>query len=203
MRWITFALFLSLTGPVAADTADVLETRWAAIRSLQAEFVQVQRDVDGLLLGESSGRMALERPGRFRWAYQAPYEQTIVADGSVVWVHEPDLKQVSRRPAQAAMAGTPAELLAGEVSLAEAFTVQALPPENGARGWRLTPRQRDAEFDRIDLWFEGDTPVRLVFSDPLGGSTEVRLISPQLNARLPRDTFRFSPPRGHEVVDLQ
>lgn len=203
MRWITFALFLSLTGSAAAQDAAALEKRWAAIRSLQAEFVQVQRDVDGLLLGESSGRMALERPGRFRWVYRAPYEQTIVADGSVVWVHEPDLKQVSRRPAQAAMAGTPAELLAGEVSLAEVFTVQPLPPENGAQGWRLEPRKRDAEFDRIDLWFEGDTPVRLVFSDPLGGSTEVRLISPQLNARLPRDTFRFSPPRGHEVVDLQ
>jgi outer membrane lipoprotein carrier protein len=203
VRWLAFVLFLGLAGPAAAEGLAALEARWAAIRSLEASFVQVQRDGDGVLLGESTGRFAVERPGRFRWAYESPYEQILVSDGSVLWVHEPDLKQASRRPAAEAMAGTPAELLAGEAALSQAFTIQPLPAEGGAQGWRLEPRQRDAEFSRIDLWFEGDTPVRLVFSDPLGGSTEVRFSAPRLNARLPRATFRFSPPRGHEVVDLQ
>jgi outer membrane lipoprotein carrier protein len=204
LRHLLVLLLLITAAPLWADAAAELDARWGRLQGLEADFVQVQRDTDGSLLAESSGRFALSRPGRFRWDYQLPYVQTLVSDGETVWVHDPDLRQVTRRAANIALDGTPAALLASETRLGERFDVIALPQaEDGARGWRMTPREADAEFTRIDLWMQDDVPQRLLFSDPLGGETEVRFSAVRVNPRFDRERFRFRVPRGHDVVEVQ
>jgi outer membrane lipoprotein carrier protein len=37
------------------------------------------------------------RPNRFRFHYRKPFEQTIVADGQTLWLHDVDLNQVTAR----------------------------------------------------------------------------------------------------------
>lgn len=204
MRTLLCLLLLLTVAPLWAQAAAELDTRWGRLQGLEADFEQVQRDTDGTLLAESSGRFALLRPGRFRWDYELPYVQTLVSDGETVWVHDPDLRQVTRRAANIALDGTPAALLASETRLGETFDVIALPEtEDGARGWRLTPREADAEFTRIDLWMQGDVPQRLVFSDSLGGETEILFTAVQVNPTFDRERFTFRVPRGHDVVEVQ
>lgn len=195
----TLLLLCALWGPLAqADTA--LEARWQALRGLAADFTQVQRDVDGVLLAESAGRLALQRPGQFRWDYTEPYAQTLVSDGDTLWTYEPDLAQATRRPAAEALTGTPAALLADGAALTTGFTVQPLPPDGDLEGWRLTPRSSEGEFSRIDLWMRGKAPVRMDFADALGGVTEIRLQDVRLNPDLPPARFRFQVPDGVDVV---
>lgn len=190
-----------------AGPAATLDVRWQALTAFEASFSQVQRDHDGTQLSASSGTMALARPGKFRWAYTEPYAQLIVSDGDNVWVHDPDLKQATRRPADTALADTPAELLASGESVGTRFEVLALPGDldapRGLMGWRLTPRVKDSDFERIDIWMQGVAPVRLVFNDALGGTTEVTFDDATTNPRFGRGRFAFDPPRGHEVIDLQ
>jgi outer membrane lipoprotein carrier protein len=189
---------------VVAAPVDELDARWQGLKAFEGQFTQTQRDHDGTVLSEGAGTLALARPGKFYWAYTSPYVQTIVANGQTVWVHDPDLKQVTRRPADAALAGTPASLLASGDSLGKGFDVLALPPTDespkGAQGWRLTPQTADSEFDRIDVWLRGSVPVLLTFSDPLGGTTDVRFDDIKINPRFARDRFEFTPPRGHTVI---
>jgi outer membrane lipoprotein carrier protein len=45
----------------------------------------------------SSGSFVFQRPGRFRWVYQKPYEQVIVADGERMFLYDKDLNQVTVR----------------------------------------------------------------------------------------------------------
>ena len=191
-----------LLGLPAAFAADSLDRRWQALRALEASFTQVQRDVDGMLLGESAGEFALQRPGRFRWDYTEPYAQTVVSDGETLWTYEPDLAQATRRPAQAALVGTPAALLADGAALAQGFTITPLQenPGQGLEGWRLTPRDAEGEFSRIDIWMRGDVPVRMDFADSLGGPTEIQLQCVRRNPRLPEARFRFKVPQGVDVV---
>lgn len=202
LRCLALLLLLPLM-PLRAEIAAELDARWARLQGLEAQFEQRQRDADGTLLAESGGRFALSRPGRFRWDYEQPYLQTLVSDGETVWVHDPDLRQVTRRAANIALDGTPAALLASESRLDERFDVRALPDHEGAQGWRLTPREADAEFSRIDLWMRDEAPQRLLFSDALGGETEVRFTEVRVNPAFERDRFRFRAPRDHDVVDLQ
>ena len=45
---------------------------------------------------QSSGTLEFQRPGRFRFAYKKPFEQTLVADGQTLWLYDPDLQQIGR-----------------------------------------------------------------------------------------------------------
>src|SRR3546814_12261893 len=60
--------------------------------------MQTVYDVNGKLKETSSGRVALSAPRLFRWEYVKPYEQLVIADGSKVWVYDPDLAQATVRP---------------------------------------------------------------------------------------------------------
>jgi chaperone LolA len=51
------------------------------LKTYQADFDQVIQDKRGQTIQESTGRMALKRPGLFRWDTLKPNQQLIIADG--------------------------------------------------------------------------------------------------------------------------
>ena len=113
------ALLLAATGLALAPAArgqDAVERLRAFVRdtrSGQAQFTQTVTSPDGQRRRTSSGEFAFARPDRFRFVYRKPFEQTLVSDGRKVWLHDPDLNQVSSRALGQALASTPAALLAG------------------------------------------------------------------------------------------
>ncbi|HEX4871122.1 MAG TPA: outer membrane lipoprotein chaperone LolA [Nevskiaceae bacterium] len=203
VRWMLL-LALLLPAPAPAASAEAELARFAdGLKTLQARFEQVQTDESGAVLAQSRGELWLARPGRFRWAYAEPYEQLMVSDGRQLWMYEPDLRQVSVRPLDAVLNGTPAALLASDVRLDQAFQVEdrGLDPREGARVLRLTPRQpAESEFSAIELWLREGVPQRLRFEDGLGGRTEVRLSNIVSGEALPAERFRFTPPPGVELI---
>ena len=104
-------------GAAAGDGAEARIDGWlAANESLRARFTQTVFDEGGFRLNESHGTVAFRRPYRFRWNYEAPEPQIIVADGERLWWYDIDLQQVTVRPVDAALEGTPASLLAGRTA---------------------------------------------------------------------------------------
>jgi outer membrane lipoprotein carrier protein len=82
-----------------------LENFVKSARSGRAEFTQVvtapAREGQAARSKTSSGTFEFSRPNRFRFNYKKPFEQTIVADGQTLWLHDIDLNQVtSRKQAQ-------------------------------------------------------------------------------------------------------
>lgn len=185
----------------AASAEEELRQFVENVRTLQGRFVQTQLDEHGELVSSGAGLVAIARPGRFRWSYDQPYEQLMVCDGQTIWAYDPDLAQVTVRPAGEALAGTPAELLAQKSKLAENFTTKDLGEKNGLRIVSLEPKSEQSDFKSIELWLKGGVPQRLRFSDPLGGLTEVELRDVKVNTALDELQFRFTPPKGVEVVD--
>jgi len=198
-------LVLGLTfaaAPVHASEAEsALRSFVEDVRTFSANYEQVQTDDAGEVLQRSSGSMALSRPGKFRWTYDTPYEQLMVCDGESIWVYDPDLAQVTRRPAEAALTGTPAALLAQRASLSDSFTIEDGGRSDGLQGVRLLPVQADSDFKSIELWLRDGAPVRMRFHDQLGGQTEVRFTQLSVNQAIDAAQFQFTPPAGAEVVD--
>ncbi len=100
MRAIRLA---GLSSALVATTAfaggrDDLTTFTKGLKGLDGQFTQQVFDANGKPKETSSGRVALSAPHLFRWEYNKPYEQLIVADGQRVWVYDPDLQQVTRAP---------------------------------------------------------------------------------------------------------
>lgn len=188
-------------GPARADAEAALRRFVEDVTTLQARYEQVQTDEDGALLQRASGEMALQRPGRFRWTYDTPYEQLMVCDGDTIWVYDPDLAQVTKRPAQAALAGTPAALLSQRDALGDNFTIEDAGEVDGLQHVRLLPKSAGGDFRSIELWLMNGAPLRMRFHDTLGGQTEIEFHRIALNPELDSSLFRFVPPPGVEVVD--
>ena len=75
-------------------------------QSASASFTQKVLDKNGKLVQESHGSFVLQRPGKFRWTYAKPHPQVIVGDGERVWIHDPDLNQVTVRKLSRAIGST-------------------------------------------------------------------------------------------------
>ena len=195
MRALIALVLTLLTGPLAA-AADPLERFYSDTRTLAGRFTQTVRDANGTVTEESRGTFAIARPGRFRWDYETPYEQTIVADGRELWVYEPDLDQATVRPIDDQTADAPGLLLSGARFPRELFEVSA-----GADGWlTLTPRRKDSSLGAVRLRLAGDSVRTLELADGLGQTTRIEFEDTQRNGPLPAGRFRFSPPAGIDVI---
>ncbi len=104
-----------------ADGLSALEDFLRNVRGGRAEFTQAVtspgRDGQAPRVRNSSGSFEFQRPSRFRFTYRKPFEQTIVADGQTLWVHDVDLKQVTARPQAQALGSTPAAVIAAAPDL--------------------------------------------------------------------------------------
>lgn len=200
---VALALLLAMPAARAEDPQVALKRFVDAVQTLSAEFTQVQTDEHGQVTGNSSGHMWLARPGRFRWDYKQPYAQQMICDGRRIWLYDPDLSQVTVRPAEQTLGGTPAALLSQKALLSDAFTLQDAGSEAGASIVRLVPKAADGDFKSIELWLKNGVPQRMRFHDQLGSRTDVRFSAIQVNDRLDEARFRFTPPKGTEVVEGQ
>lgn len=203
-RTLLAASLLTLTSLAQAESAEAALARFLdGVTSYQANFTQVQTDERGLKIQSSTGTMALSRPGKFRWQYAAPAEQLIVTDGSKLWLYDQDLKQVTIRPAEEALQGTPAALLSQKKTLTETFTVSDEGEADGVRKLKLVPKSKESDFQDVSLWLRAAAPVRMVFRDTLGGATDISFLQGKTNGKLDAGLFRFTPPKGVEVIDSQ
>jgi outer membrane lipoprotein carrier protein len=194
---------LLVPGPVAAQAADAVEQLRSFVRdtrSGQALFTQTVTSADGKRRRTSSGEFAFARPDRFRFVYRRPFEQTIVADGQKVWVHDPDLNQVSSRRLGQALAATPAALLAGG-SLEPEFTLAAEPAADGLAWVRATPQARDGAFQLLRVGFRGAELAVIEVLDGFGQRSRLEFTRFEANVAVPADRFRFVPPAGADVIE--
>ena len=92
--------------------------------TMQADFDQQVLDGNRQLLQSSQGHMWIMRPGRFRWDYETPYKQQLVADGERLWSYDEELEQVTVQPASEVLTSTPAMLLSGDQPLELLFDIE-------------------------------------------------------------------------------
>lgn len=202
---VALALWLILVLPLpASGAADPGLTRLQGflddLDTLTAEFTQdvVNRDLE--LVESASGRVALQKPGRFRWDYQEPFERVIVADGERVWLYEADLEQVTVRLLGEGIGETPAALLTGAVDLLESFEFLGSEEHDELLWVDLGPRSATSDFDNIRLGFAERQLTRLELRDRLGQTTRLVFGSIEQGAELPAAVFTFDVPDGVDVI---
>ncbi len=202
IRAAAAALFVSaaLCANAAANSLERFSQFLNGTRTAKGEFRQEIRDRTGKLVQESGGTLAFSRPGKFRWVYDKPYSQLIVGDGERVWVYDKDLNQVTVKRLDKALGSTPAALLAGNNEVARAFQLSDLGEKGGLEWLEARPRDKESSFDAIRMGFGTSGLQAMELSDNFGQTTVLRFGAFQRNARLDPSMFRFSPPKGADVV---
>jgi outer membrane lipoprotein carrier protein len=195
---LTGALLLAAAA-ARADSIDTLKAFVSEVKTGRASFTQVVTSPDGAKKKTSNGSFEFARPNRFRFAYAKPYEQLIVGDGQKIWLHDPDLNQVTVRPMTEALGATPAALLAG-TNLDKDFSLKALPDEGGQQWVQATPKQKDSGFQSVKVGFKGKQLAAVEIVDSFGQRSRLDFTQVEANAALPSDRFRFTPPAGADVL---
>ena len=192
----TAALF---SASAFATATDELRDFVRTVKSGQSTFTQTVTGPNGKQK-VSTGSFAFARPNRFRFVYEKPYAQTVVGDGTKVWIFDPDLNQVSSRKLGEALANTPAALIVSN-DIDKVFTLADQPSKDGLDWVVATPKQAEGTVRSLRVGFKGHALARLEINDSFGQKSLIVFNAFEPNAKLPPDTFVFVPPAGADVAE--
>jgi len=192
------ALFLLCAQSLADNAAAArLGVLIGGMQRIEASFAQRLLDEGGQIMQESSGRVLLAHPGRFRWETTAPFAQLVVSDGTTVWQYDADLAQVVVRPLDRRADQVPSLLLSGEIeAVGKLFDIRAADAPAGHERFDLLPREQGGLFSALGVQFANGVLERLVITDGFGQRTEVDFADVKPAAAVGDDAFRFVPPPG-------
>ncbi len=201
-RALMVGLAFSWSFPLMAleSGIDKLNHFVATVETFQADFTQTVFDSNGQVMEEAKGTFALERPGRFRWDYQEPYPQHIVADGQRIWFYDVDLEQVTVNSQLEALVDTPATLLSGENKPADKYLLTDLPSDDGMVWVELIPKKEETSFQTITLAFDDVGLRQMIMKDSFDQQTRLVFNKVIENPKLADDLFVFVAPEGVDVV---
>ena len=187
-------------------------------KTAEGDFVQQQlrapkanepQDKGLKLVRQTQGHFVFQRPGRFVWETQKPYEQKLITNGTQLVLWDKDLNQATFRPAGQALASTPAAILFGDSSLDQHFDLIDGEERLGMKWVALAPKKdpnaknkNDLPYTKISIGMSNGLPKALELIDGLGSVVLVTLDKIQINVNLPANRFNFTPPAGAEVLRL-
>lgn len=201
-RSLLCLLFCSLL-PVAAEAAaiDSLKKFIQETRTVRAHFEQTLYDRNARTVQESKGMMQFERPEKFRWSYEEPYQQLIVGDGTQVWFYDSDLNQVTVRQFNIAIGSSPAALLAGSSAIEDNFELVELGEQNNLEWLEAIPKNKESAFEFIQMGFARDgTLMFMALRDSFGQTTVLSFSNLDKNPTLSAELFRFTPPDNADII---
>ena len=203
MHWLRLAVVAAgcaLLAPAHGGSLDQLRAFLTQTSSARGEFVQRVAARSGSAQPISSGRFAFQRPGKFRWTYEKPYEQVIVADGTRLLLYDRDLNQVTIRKLGAALPSSPASILFGSNEFEKEFEVADIGARDGLEWVRAKPRAKDSTFELIEIGFRDGLPQAMRLADNFGQVTQLIFSKLERNPKLDAEAFRFEPPKGADVL---
>jgi outer membrane lipoprotein carrier protein len=198
--------------PVPAQTqtpdalAKAVQAHYQQVRDFTASFEQAY--VGGALKRRSveRGTVAIRKPGRMRWDYDAPEKKLFISDGTRLYFYVPADKQVrvSALPESGRMP-TPILFLAGRGDLLRDFNAEEVAPPGGSpgsRALRLRPVRAEPEYDSLTLVVDGESFAmrQLIVVDGQGGTSTFSFTNLRENVGVADSRFVFTIPKGVDVV---
>ena len=184
------------------------------VQSAQGQFAQQQmrtpkpnESQDKLkLIRQTSGQFIFQRPGKFVWDTQKPYEQKLLADGKQLLMWDKDLNQLTIRSANQALAASPAAILFGESALDAQFELEDGGSKTDLQWVNLQPKvkpgQGDLPYTKIAIGMAAGLPKALELTDGFGSVVLVVFNQMQINPKIEPSRFQFKAPPGAEVLRL-
>ncbi len=208
---ITFFLlitsFLSVakneTKPLTADL--LLDNLRKDLTALQANFTQYEVDANNKTSEKSTGIVWLQAPNKFKWSYQKPIPQLIVASGKTVWIYDEDLEQVTIKKQKNKQ--NPIYVLLDKNRTQQNYTAKLLPQnkqdkqaKNSLQWVSLIPKQASEDLKIVWLGLQDNQLKVLKLQNQLDNIVVFEFNQIQKNPKLDADFFNFQPPKGTDII---
>ncbi len=176
-----------------------LENFLANTQTFEAVFQQTLRAHDGEVIQQSEGEFYLQRPGKFRWNYQTPYEQVIASDGKKIWIYDVDLQQVTVQKESSGLPASPMSLLQDSSTLHKNFEVTPIDENNGMYRLKLVSKSSESDFGEIVVGLNDHGLRFMQLHDQFEQVTDIVFSDVKTNKKLAKEIFEFIPPEGVDV----
>ncbi len=206
MHRIGFAVAAALlcASTVHAAALDQFKTFVASTKAAKGEFTQtLTKNVDGAkkTSAPSTGTFLFARPGKFIWQYQKPYEQLLQADGEQLYIYDKDLNQVTVKKLGDALGSSPAAILFGSNDLEKNFTLSEAGTREGLEWLKAVPKAKDTSFEQIAIGLKNGQPEAMELRDNFGQTSLLSFKKFEKNPALTSTSFKFTMPKGADVVN--
>jgi outer membrane lipoprotein carrier protein len=198
MKIFSFIVCMLLSHQIFAETdVEILAKKLQAMNQMSANFQQVVTS-HKKKVSSSDGKMALQRPGKFRWQTTSPMPQIIVADGQKLWIYDVDLEQVTVKKQNKQLGSTAGLFLSNNIdNLLNDFDISQPTPNY----FILKSKHPDNNIRRVDLSFNKNAQLsKMSMFDALAQRTDIFLIQININPIFKSDEFIFSPPEGVDTI---
>ena len=183
----------------AGEGQKLLNSFYKEVKSIRADFLQILLDDNGEIIQESSGKVVILRPDKFRWDYKEPFPQQIIADGKKFWIYDSELEQVIVRSADQTVTDTPALILSGKKALDENFIIKEEGKHKTLVWVALLPKTSDTDFMKIRMAFDPELAA-MELEDHFGQITRILFTNVERNPKVDQKLFEFVVPEGVDVV---
>jgi outer membrane lipoprotein carrier protein len=154
----------------------------------------------------AEGRLTVKKPGKMRWEYILPDPQTIITDGTSMWIYRPADNQVMVGKAPEFFGGGKgAGFLSDIRRIRNSFRIEQKPAKNDQYlRLQLIPKKPDPEIAEIILsvgkaTFQVD---QVVTYNAYGDETKITLSDYQFGLEPNEKLFRFDIAEGTDVVEI-
>ena len=168
--------------------------------SAQGSFSQKVIDQNGKLVQEVSGIFSFKKPNFFRWKYTEPFESQIISDGELLYLYDPDLKQVVISSLDKLGGISPAMLLvSGDIH--NLFKLNYLKNIESRDWFQAIPKDKSkSTFKSVLINFEAEKIKEMRVLDNFEQTTIIVFKSLVVNNKINDEFFLFNTPENVDVI---
>ncbi len=170
-----------------------------------ANFSQKILNVQGEVLQQGSGTLAISKPNLVNWTTITPDETLIISDGNTLWFYDPFIEQVSAYSLAKSIHNTPILLLTSD----EPTLWQQYQVTEQEQRFIVTPNDKNSQIKRLTLSFTtadfaGEKNAQLnefSFQDATGQISQISLSRFNSTVKPDASLFKFTLPHGVRLED--
>ena len=197
---IRFLFILLFSLNVSANSDSDLSNILNQMNSLTGKFKQTVKDQNGATLQEVSGQFFFKKPNLFKWDYLEPSKNQLISDGELLYLYDPDLKQVVISQLKKFGGLSPAMLLVTS-DIESLFEITIVQDEKGTDWFRALPLEPEkANFKEVFINFVQKELKGMRIIDGFNNSTEIEFIKVSRNTDINEAIFLFNTPEDTDII---
>lgn len=198
-----WGLLILVTSLSAKAAAPEVEKALDTMTTYEAEFTQVVKEAQGFREEKSSGKVWVQRPGKFNWRYdKGPQKMDIVADGVNLWIYQPALAQVMVYAMSEIEKDLPISWLASSQPIANRYNTRKLEDRGDGLTWFDLQNKKGGtqEVAFIELALQGDVMKEVVITGSDGKETRVSFKAAKRNVLINASQFEYRPAPNIDII---
>tara|TARA_B110000037_G_scaffold148322_1_gene167541 strand:+ start:570 stop:1172 length:603 start_codon:yes stop_codon:yes gene_type:complete len=197
---IRFFIILFFCLPVFANPESKLSNILNEMNSLTGNFKQKVLDQNGAVLQEVSGQFFFKKPNLFKWDYLKPSKSQLISDGELLYLYDPDLKQVVISQLKKLGGVSPAMLLVNP-NIESLFEISVIQDKKGINWFKAEPKEPEkANFKEVFINFFQKELKDMRIIDTFDNVTEIEFIKVSRNININDAIFLFNTPEDIDVI---